>query len=115
MLFLTKRLVERTLLQSMTGRTDDLEKLLGVAKRIGDSEVRNFLHAFAQDSHEKAGLFQLFLRLGKEASPKSKIKLLRNLICNWGLEGPRIRDSLEERGIHATVCPGLSLMSYPLQ
>ena len=85
----------------MTGRTDDLEKLLGVAKRIGDAEVRNFLHAFAQDSHEKAGLFQLFLRLGKEASPKSKIKLLRNLICNWGLEGPRIRDSLEERGIHA--------------
>ena len=101
MLFLTKKLVERTLLRSMTGRPNDLEKLLGVAKRIRDAGVRNFFNAFAQDSHEKAGFFQLFLRLGKEASPKSKMKLLRNLICNWGLEGPRIRESLEERGIHA--------------
>ena len=101
MLFLTKNLVERMLLRSMTGRTDDLEKLLGLAKRIGDVGVRNFLNAFAQDSLQKAGLFQLFLRLGREASPRSKQRLLRNLVCNWGLEGSRIRNSLEEKSVHA--------------
>lgn len=101
MRFLTKRLIERMLLLSMTGRTNDLKKLLAVAKRIGDTGVRDFLNAFAQDSHEQAGFFKLFLRLGKEANHRSKKKLLRNLICNWSLEGPRIRDSLEKRGIHA--------------
>jgi hypothetical protein len=101
MLLLTKRFVERKLRQSMTGRAYDLERRIGMPKSFADVGVRSFLNAFAQDSHDTAGLFQLFFRLGKEASPRSEKKLLRNLIGNWGLERVRIRDSRARRGIHA--------------
>ncbi len=96
-----KRLVERMLLRGMTGRLTDLKRLVAIAQRVGDIGVRAFLDAFAKDSLGQTGFAQLFLRLGKEANPACKKKLLRNLVCNWGLDGPRIRESLKRRGIHA--------------
>ena len=96
-----RRIVEKTLLRSMTGRPNDLRRLLAAAQRIGDNEVRSFLNMFSGDSSTQTGFAQLFLRLGREASYRSKRKLLKNLICNWGLEGLRIRESLKEKGLHA--------------
>ena len=97
----TKKLVERMLLRSMTGRLNDLKRLVAIAQRVGDIGVRAFLDAFAKDSLAQTGFAQLFLRLGKEANPACKKKLLRNLVCNWGLDGSRIRESLKRKGIHA--------------
>jgi MoaA/NifB/PqqE/SkfB family radical SAM enzyme len=85
----------------MTGRPNDLRRLLTAAQRIGDNGVRSFLNTFSQDSSTQTGFAQLFLRMGREASHRSKRKLLKNLICNWGLEGLRIRESLKEKGLHA--------------
>lgn len=98
---MTKKLIEKMLLRSMTGRLTDLERVLALAQRIRDTGLRAFLEALAHDSSAQSGLAQLFLRLGKEANPVCKKKLVRNLVCNWGLEGPRIRGTLERRDIQA--------------
>ncbi|MGA2478927.1 MAG: radical SAM protein [Spirochaetia bacterium] len=97
----TKKLIERIILRAMTGKLTDLEKVLALARRMGTTGLRDFLEALARDSSAQSGFAQLFLRLGGSISPLGKRKLVRNLVCNWGLEGPRIRGSLEKRGIHA--------------
>jgi len=56
--YVTRKVIERTLLRGMSGKTNDLERLLDVANRFADVGVRRFLKAFAQDSHQKAGFFQ---------------------------------------------------------
>ena len=97
----TKILIARMLLRSMTGRLTDLQRVLSLAHRIGDTGLHDFLEALAHDSSAQSGLAQLFLRLGRESNPLYKKKLVKNLVCNWGLDGPRIRGSLQRQGIHA--------------
>jgi len=97
----TKILVAKMLLRSMTGKLTDLQRVLSLAHRIGDTGLGDFLEALACDSFTQGGLAQLFLRLGRECSALCKKKLVQNLVCNWGLDGPRIRESLQRQGIHA--------------
>ena len=64
-----EKLVERMLLQSMTGRMDDLEKLVGVAKGIGDVGARNFLKAFCAEFSLKGWPLPALSPPGKGSKP----------------------------------------------
>ena len=97
----TKMLIEKILLTSMTGRFNDLKRVLSLAHRIGNTGLHDFLKPLAHGSSAQSGIAQLFLRLGRETNRVSRKKIVRNLLCNWGLDGPRIRESLERKGIHA--------------
>ena len=59
----TKILVAKMLLRSMTGKLTDLQRVLSLAHRIGDTGLGDFLEALACDSFTQGGLAQLFLRL----------------------------------------------------
>jgi len=81
-----KRLIEEILLRSSTDNTGDIERL-AVTEQIVDTGVRNFLNAFARDSHEETAVSPP----GERGNRKSKEKLLlRNLI---------FRDSLGYKGL----------------
>ena len=61
----TKKLVEKILLRSMTGRLTDMEKVLSLAHRMGDTGLHDFLVALARDSLLKAALPSSFSDLAR--------------------------------------------------
>ena len=56
----------------MTGRPNDLRRLLAAAQRIGDNGVRYFLNMFSGDSSTQTGFAQLFLDWDREANPYAR-------------------------------------------
>ncbi len=97
----TRKLIEEVLVRTLTGKERDLERVLALARTIEGPMMKAFLRGFTKESYKRNGFAQLFLRLGREANPLCKRKIVRNLGVIWAIDGARKRAALEQRGSHA--------------
>ncbi|HEY9595178.1 MAG TPA: radical SAM protein [Spirochaetia bacterium] len=106
---IASRVTEKVLTHSLSGKPKDLKLLARAARYVKGPGTRAFMQSFARDLETGTGLFpQIFLRAGQLANPTAKRKLVKNLVCRWGLEGPKIRAELREKG---TWAPSLIVIS----
>ncbi len=98
---LAKGIVQKVVLDTLTGRQEDLARVMRLAASIKGPKITAFVRGFANGDYTESGFARLFLRVGSQANPECKKKLVRNLVCNWGIDGTNKRKDLERRGTHA--------------
>jgi MoaA/NifB/PqqE/SkfB family radical SAM enzyme len=92
---LAMKLGTRRIASCLTGKPEDLQKLLSIRKMPVDNPgLVAFLNGLSHDMEKGTGMAQLFLRLGGAASPRAKRKLVGNLILNYAVRGAQIRNRL---------------------
>jgi MoaA/NifB/PqqE/SkfB family radical SAM enzyme len=90
-----RKIAARAVAGSLTGRLQDLEKLLPLAAQaVGNPGLQAFLQALERDIAQETGMARLLLRVGREASGRCKRKLVENLVFNWGVAGAQRRAAL---------------------
>ena len=98
--FITRRIAVDKITGSLTGKREDLRKLVRLEKTpIENPGLNAFLKSLDRDIDADAGTAKLFMRVGNLASQRCKRKLVENLIFNWGVNGNKIRSTLAEKGI----------------
>ncbi len=99
--FITRKIVVDRITGSLTGKREDLRKLvdLGGKVPIKDPGLKAFLKALGHDIDEDTGMAKLFMRFGDLGVQHCKRKLAENLIFNWGITGKNIRFALAEKDI----------------
>lgn len=85
----------------LTGRAEDLRRLFILEKIPYPSPIlRAFLRRLRRDLDEGAGVFgNLLVRIGRQANPVSRRKLIENLIFNWGVKGAGTRVRIRRQGL----------------
>ena len=81
----------------LTGELDDLKRLVSLQNvPVNNPGLKAFLRTMSREVEAggQTGMASLFLRLGSAMNPRSKRKLVENLIFNWGVQGARIRTEL---------------------
>lgn len=96
---LMKSFIIHYVTRSLTGRREDMVKLLKLAsdKFKPDPGTSWFLKSLKRDLDQDGFFYKLFLRVGKELSTPYKRKIVRNLIINQNVEGAVIRNSYKNR------------------
>lgn len=98
--FITRRIAVDKITASLTGKREDLRKLVHLGRTpIENPGLNAFLKGLDRDIDEDAGTAKLFIRVGNLASHHCKRKLVENLILNWGVNGSKIRRTLAEEDI----------------
>jgi MoaA/NifB/PqqE/SkfB family radical SAM enzyme len=93
--FITRRIIVEKITSGLTGRLEDLRKLLSLADtQISNPGLKAFLKSLERDIDENTGMARLFVRVGRLASARCKRKLVENLIFNWGVVGGNKRANL---------------------
>jgi MoaA/NifB/PqqE/SkfB family radical SAM enzyme len=89
------KLAARGISRCLTGRPEDLRKLLRVEKlSIRNRTLSVFLQRVARDLEEGTGLANLLLHVGRHANPRARRRLVENLFFHWIAQGGRIRTRL---------------------
>ncbi len=92
---LLKKLVLKNVGKSLTGKPEDLQKLLDIGQAQPqvkkDPAVENFLDSLDTSLKEGTNFAKIFLRVGNETSTSYKRKLVNNLIINQFIEGKQKR------------------------
>ncbi len=86
----------------LSGSYDDLQRLVEKMHEgppIGSMGLESLLRAMRRDIASRSGLAALFVRLGRQLSPRAKRRLLGNLIYNWAVVGARRRVALQQGGL----------------
>ena len=81
----------------LTGKLDDLKRLVSLQNvPVNNPGLKAFLRTMSRDIEAggETGMAALFTRLGSAMNPRSKGKLVENLIFNWGVQGARIRTAM---------------------
>jgi MoaA/NifB/PqqE/SkfB family radical SAM enzyme len=97
---LLKKITVRPLARCLTGREQDLRKLLSLERIPYPSPVlRAFLRRLSKDLQEGGGFFSnLLMRIGRLGNPQSKRKFIENLVFHWGVKGAGIRTRIRHQG-----------------
>lgn len=95
-----KALAVPSLCRCLTGKEDDLRRLLALENVPFPSPLlRAFLARLSRDLEAGGGIFSnLLLRIGRLANPVARKRLVRNLIFHWGVKGGGIRTRIRNRG-----------------
>jgi MoaA/NifB/PqqE/SkfB family radical SAM enzyme len=89
------RLASQGISRCLTGRPQDLRKLLRLERIAPKNDVLSaFLARLDRDLDEGAGLGSLLLHVGRNANPRHKRRLVENLFFNWMVTGTRTRRRL---------------------
>jgi MoaA/NifB/PqqE/SkfB family radical SAM enzyme len=98
---LVKALAVPSLCRCLTGRPEELRRLLVLEKIPFPSPLlRAFLKRLSRDLEAGGGIFSnLLLRIGRFANPKARRSLIRNLIFHWGVKGGGIRSRIRNTGM----------------
>jgi MoaA/NifB/PqqE/SkfB family radical SAM enzyme len=105
---LGRRLLVSRITSALSGRLQDLRKLLALVE-LGDFTFNRGLSAFlsslGRDIDEESGMAGLFVRVGNLVSRRGKRKLVENLIYNWTIRGGSVRRFLasDERWVPSLV------------
>jgi MoaA/NifB/PqqE/SkfB family radical SAM enzyme len=79
----------------LTGNPEDLRKLQVLEKlSIHNMALTAFLRRVSRDLQEGSGLASILLHIGKNANPRHRRMLIKNLGVNWIVNGGRIRTRL---------------------
>jgi len=97
---ISMNIVQRTIVRSLTGRVEDLYRVMRLARRFTGPKITAFMRNFAAGHYKDSGFARLFLRLGTQANAQCKKALVRNLVCNWGIAGANARKRFEEKGTY---------------
>lgn len=97
---LIKALAVPSLCRCLTGRPEDLRRLLVLEKVPFPSPLlRAFLARLSRDLEAGGGIFSdLLIRIGRLANPRARRMLVRNLIFHWGVKGAGIRTRIRKTG-----------------
>ena len=96
-----KQYLTRTLLNTLTGRMEDLVSLEKHLDHVeGIPGIEEFFTSLVAGAKNAAGTALLFQRLGRALSLRSKQKLIENLIYNWAIAGEHTRRKFRSRNIH---------------
>jgi MoaA/NifB/PqqE/SkfB family radical SAM enzyme len=94
-----RRLLISRITSALTGRLQDLRKLLTLSE-MGDFGFNRglsaFLNGLRQDIDSNSGMASLLVRVGKLVSRAGKRMLVENLIYNWAVTGGKIRTSISD-------------------
>jgi len=98
---LLEALAVPALCRCLTGRPEDLRKLLVLDKIPYSSPVlRAFLQRLSRDLENGSGVFRdLLLRVGRLANPASREKLIANLFFHWLVRGAATRNRIRSEGM----------------
>jgi len=89
------KLASRGISRCLTGKPEDLRKLLRLESVAPKNHVLSaFLHRLGRDLDEGTGLGSLLLHVGRNANAGQKRRLVENLFFNWMVTGTQIRRSL---------------------
>jgi len=98
--FITRRIAVDKITGSLTGKREDLRKLVHLGRTPAENPGLNaFLKTLDRDIDEGTGMAKLFMRVGNLAGQRCKRKLVENLIFNWGVTGSNIRSTLAGKDI----------------
>ncbi len=97
---IVKALAVPALARCLTGRIEDLRKLMLLEKTPFPSPLlRAFLKRLSRDLEEGGGIFaNLLVRIGRLANPTARRRLIRNLIFHWGVRGAVNRTRIRSAG-----------------
>ncbi len=85
---------------ALSGDPRDLRRLTLLGRRrAANPGLRTFLDGLDRDIDSGSGLASLLARVGTLAGPRSRRRLVGNLIYNWGVVGDRIRRGLAAGGL----------------
>ncbi len=85
---ITRQIMTRTLLQSITGNIDDLHNLQKYFHRVEHIPgLSDFIRGLLRDADNRTGSAVLFERIGRQANDQAKRKLIENLLYNWAVKG----------------------------
>jgi MoaA/NifB/PqqE/SkfB family radical SAM enzyme len=89
------KLASRGISRCLTGKPEDLRKLLRLESVAPKNHVLSaFLRRLGCDLDQGTGLGSLLLHVGRHANSGQKRRLVENLFFNWMVTGTRIRRSL---------------------
>lgn len=103
-MFLTQELIKTlavpSLARCLTGKIEDLRKLL-VLERIPFPSplLRAFLKSLSGDLDKGGGVAaNLLVRIGRLANPVARRRFIRNLMFHWGVRGASLRTRIRNAG-----------------
>ena len=98
---LIEALAVPALCRCLTGRPEDLRKLLVLEKTPYPSPVlRAFLKRLSRDLENGSGVFRdLLLRIGRFANPTTREKLIANILFHWLVKGAGTRTRIRSEGM----------------
>ncbi len=96
---LAKRFIVNKISNSLTGKKEDLQKLVSLSKNFEVEEsFKNFIKNLDKSLEEDKAFARLFLRIGRAMSPSYRKKIVRNLIYNEYISGVRRRREFSRDG-----------------
>jgi MoaA/NifB/PqqE/SkfB family radical SAM enzyme len=94
-------LLARRMGAMLSGSYEDLQRLVNAidARPSADSMgLTSLMRGMRRDIASRSGLAALFVRIGRQLSPRAKRRLLGNLIYNWSVLGATRRARLQSDG-----------------